>query len=222
VAIGKAEPAGIGGSADLHYALELARRGYVTLAPDYPNFGEYRCDPYARGYASGCMKAIWNNMRAVDLLQSLPEAEGGRLGCLGHSLGGHTALFTAAFEPRLRAVVSSCGFTAFAAYYGGNLAGWTGPTYMPRIKAIGAADRMPFDFHEVVAALAPRPFFASAPVRDHNFDNAGVRAVIRSAGQVYTLLGAADRLAASYPAGGHAFLPAEREAAYRFLDRWLR
>ena len=27
---------------NLHYALELAERGYVTLAPDYPNFGDYQ------------------------------------------------------------------------------------------------------------------------------------------------------------------------------------
>ena len=46
---------------------ELAERGYVTLAPDYPNFGEYKLDVYDLGYASATMKAIWNNLRAVDL-----------------------------------------------------------------------------------------------------------------------------------------------------------
>src|SRR4051794_11114997 len=45
--IGKGEPAGVGGLANLRYALELARRGYVTLAPDYPNFGGYKVDAYA-------------------------------------------------------------------------------------------------------------------------------------------------------------------------------
>ncbi len=33
---GKAEPAGLAGSTNLHYALQLAEHGYVTLAPDYP------------------------------------------------------------------------------------------------------------------------------------------------------------------------------------------
>ncbi|MFN7806773.1 MAG: hypothetical protein ACK5TO_22415, partial [Planctomycetaceae bacterium] len=41
VKIGKEEPAGLGGNPNLHYALHLAERGYVTLAPDYPSFGEY-------------------------------------------------------------------------------------------------------------------------------------------------------------------------------------
>ena len=35
--IGKEEPSGMGGNPILHHALELARRGYVTLAPDYQN-----------------------------------------------------------------------------------------------------------------------------------------------------------------------------------------
>src|SRR5204863_5457885 len=55
-AIGKGEPAGVGGLKNLHYALELAERGYITLAPDYPNFGDYKRDAYANGYVSAPMK----------------------------------------------------------------------------------------------------------------------------------------------------------------------
>src|SRR5205823_4094090 len=61
--IGKDEPVGLGTRPNLFYALHLAERGYVTLAPDYPNFGEYQFDTYSRGYQSGSMKAVWNNMR---------------------------------------------------------------------------------------------------------------------------------------------------------------
>ena len=51
------------------YAVELAQRGYVVLAPDYPSFGEYAgYDFAADGYSSGTMKGIVNHMRAVDLL----------------------------------------------------------------------------------------------------------------------------------------------------------
>lgn len=44
VRIGKAEPAGLGTSENLRYAAHLAERGYVTLAPDYPSFGDYAYD----------------------------------------------------------------------------------------------------------------------------------------------------------------------------------
>ena len=223
--IGKGEPSGVGGLPNLHYARELADRGYVTLAPDYPNFGDYAFKTYERGYVSGSMKAIWNNMRAVDLLQSLPEVDGTRIGCIGHSLGGHNTMFTAAFDERLKAMVSSCGFTAFGSYYEGNLTGWTGATYMPRIKdrkqGDGWAKHMPFDFHEVVAAFAPRAFFTNSPLRDSNFEVLGVKEVIERARPIYELFGASEKLVAVYPDAEHDFPPSQRSLAYDFLDRWL-
>ena len=97
---GKDSPVGLTDRPALHYAKELAQRGYVTLSPDYPSFGE--CKDYnfdADNYTSGTMKAIYDNTRAIDLLQSLPEVDPNRIGCIGHSLGGHNALFTAVFDP---------------------------------------------------------------------------------------------------------------------------
>ena len=138
-------------------------------------------------------------------------------------MGGHNALFTAVFDQRLRVVVSSCGFTAFADYHGGNLAGWSSDRYMPRIRDVYGNDpkRMPFDFHEIVAALAPRPVFVNAPLRDANFAVAGVKKVIASAKRVYTLLGADDHLDVIYPDVEHAFPAESRAAAYAWLDRRL-
>src|SRR5205085_7435538 len=131
--IGKGEPASLGGLPTLHYALHLAERGYVTLAPDYPSFGDYPYDFARSDFKSGSMKAIWNNMRAVDLLQSLPEVDAEKIGCIGHSLGGHNTMFTMAFDERIKVGVSNCGFNSFAKYEGGNLKGWTSARYMPRI-----------------------------------------------------------------------------------------
>ncbi len=44
---------------------------------------------------------------------------------------------------------------------------------MPRIRTVYGNDpnQVPFDFYEVLAAIAPRNFFVSAPVRDDNFEN---------------------------------------------------
>ena len=222
--LGKDEPAGLGGDPNKHYALHLAERGYVTLAPDYPNFGEYKFDPYQNGYQSATMKAIWNNMRAIDLLQSLPEVDADRIGCIGHSLGGHNTMFTAAFDTRIKAIVSNCGFNAFPKYKGGDLKGWSHKGYMPRIASVYETkpEKMPFDFPEVVAAFAPRAFLASAPTGDDNFEVSGVKDCIAAAKPVYELLGAKEKLAASYPDCKHEFPPAVRKVAYEWLDRWLR
>jgi len=221
VAIGKDEPAGLGSNPDLRYALELAERGYVTLAPDYPGYGEYKFDAYAHGYASATMKGIWNHIRAVDLLQSLPEVDPERIGVIGHSLGGHNSMFVAVFDPRIKAVVSSCGFNSFFKYYGGNLAGWSHQGYMPRIAEVYGKDpkRMPFDFTEVVAALAPRPFFTNSPLRDSNFEHSGVEDCLRAARPVYELLGAKGNLVEVHPDCEHSFPPEARKAAYEFLDK---
>src|SRR5262249_40070917 len=73
--IGKDEPVGLGGKVNLRYARELAGRGYVALAPDYPNFGEHKVDPYALGYASASMKAIWDNQRGIDVLAGLEDVD---------------------------------------------------------------------------------------------------------------------------------------------------
>lgn len=218
---GKAEPAGLAGDPALHYALELAERGYVTLAPDYPSLGEHDYDFDARhGYASGTMKGIWDNVRALDFLETLPEVDAGRIGCIGHSLGGHNALFTAVFEPRIKVVVSSCGFSSMAK---DDLPSWTGPRYMPRIETVFGNDlgQLPFDFHEIVAAIAPRAVFVSACQRDDDFDVTGVREVMRESARIFALYGCQDKQRAIYPDAPHSFPRESRQAAYDFLDRQL-
>jgi dienelactone hydrolase len=224
VKIGKGEPAGLGDRENLRYAVHLAKRGYITLAPDYPSFGEYDYDFRQSKFQSGSMKAMWNNMRAIDLLQALPEVDPKRIGCIGHSLGGHNTMFTAAFDTRIQALVSSCGFTSFPKYYGGNLKGWSSDRYMPRVASVYQfkPEKMPFDFPEVVAALAPRAFLAVAPLHDDNFEVSGVKNCMAAAQPVYDLLGAREKLAALYPDCKHDFPPAARQVAYDWLDRWLK
>lgn len=222
--IGKGEPAGLGGLGNLHYARELAERGYVTLAPDYPNFGDDVCDPSALGYVSATMKGIWNHAMALDLLQGLAEVDGTRLGCIGHSLGGHNTLFLAAFDERVKVAVSSCGFNSFAKYMGGDLTGWSHQGYMPRIATVYHANarEMPFDFSEVLGAIAPRTVFVNAPLGDSNFAVSGVRDCLTAAAPVYALHDAPRELVAVHPDCGHDFPPEVREQAYRCIDRVLQ
>jgi pimeloyl-ACP methyl ester carboxylesterase len=206
------------------YALELAQRGYAVLVPDYPSFGDYRYDFKKSKYASGTMKGIVNHMRGVDLLAAREEVDPERIGVIGHSLGGHNAMFLGVFDPRLKVVVSSCGWTPFHDYLGGKIAGWTSDRYMPRLRDAYGLDpqRVPFDFYEVVAALAPRAFFSSSPLADDNFAVGGVRKTEPKAREVYALLHAADHLQVRYPDCGHDFPEPVRREAYMFIDHILR
>jgi dienelactone hydrolase len=225
-ALGKDEPAGLGGPGGMPYADELAKRGYVCLVPDYPSFGEDRYDlaKITKAYASGAMKAVWDNLRGIDLLETLPEVNPKRIGVIGHGLGGQNALLTAAFDYRLAAVVSSCGFTTFPHYRGGKLADWAKPHMMPRIKTACENDpaRIPFDFAEVLAAVAPRPVLVSAPLRDSVMGAEGVKSAVKSATAVYQLRKAAAALQAAYPDSGRDFTAAARAEAYAWLDKRLK
>jgi dienelactone hydrolase len=221
---GKDSPVGLADRPTLHYALELAKRGYVTLSPDYPSLGEYKYDFDDDEYESGSMKAIYDNMRAIDLLQSSPEVDPDLIGCIGHSLGGHNGLFTAAFDDRIKAVVTCCGFTSAHKYMGGDLHGWSGPRYMPRVATHYdfSPDKIPFDFHELLAAIAPRGVFIVAPLHDDNFDVAGVRDVVKAATPIFELLGTANRLQVVYPNAAHDFPDRQRLKAYEFLGAMLK
>jgi dienelactone hydrolase len=224
--LGKDEPAGLAGRASMHYADELARRGYVCLVPDYPSYGEnaYDVKMHAKTYASGSMKAVWDNIRGIDLLESLPEVSTKRIGIIGHGLGGQSALLTAAFDYRVAAVVSSCGFTTFPRYKGGNLADWADPRRMPRIRDVHGNDpaKIPFDFAELLATLAPRAVLVSAPLKDDVMEVTGVKSAIASASAVYEFRKAGGSLQVTYPDGGRDFSAAAREEAFAWLEKRLK
>jgi len=166
------------------------------------------------------MKGIVNHIRAVDLLVSLPEVGSRRISAIGHSLGGHSALFVAAFDKRIRAVLTSCGFTSMAYYYGGNLKGWSSDRYMPLIAGVyhNSPKELPFDFSDILLAIAPRAVFVNAPLHDSNFDVEGLKDCLMRVKSKFT----DRRLAVEHPDSGHDFPPDVRGRAYRFLDRALR
>ncbi|MEW4526896.1 alpha/beta fold hydrolase [Maioricimonas sp. JC845] len=206
------------------YGKELAERGYVVIAPDYISFGDSADYDFENDrYRTGTMKGIWNHMRCVDLLLERDDVMGEKIGTIGHSLGGHNAIFLGVFDQRVKAIVSSCGWTPFHDYYGGKIAGWTSDRYMPSLKTDYDLDpdRVPFDFYELVAALAPRPFFSNSPLYDSNFDYRGVEKAAPKARRVYELYDAANNLRVAYPNAQHDFPPAVRFESYEFLDAHL-
>ena len=220
---------GLADCEERNYASELADRGFVTLAPAYPLLANYHPDLDGLGYASGTMKAIWDNMRGLDLLASLPEVVPHGFGAIGHSLGGHNAIYTAVFDKRITVVASSCGFDSYQDYYDATErvwkfgAGWCQIRYMPRLSNYrGRLTEIPYDFQELLGALAPRPLFVNAPLRDGNFRYRSVDRCARAAKPVYNLLGAEGRLVIRHPDSNHNFPDAMRNEAYQMIDGVLQ
>jgi dienelactone hydrolase len=211
---------------DQVWAHELASRGIVCLVLDYPlvHTREYATDPYTLGYTSCTMKGIVNHRRGVSLLQSLPYVAPDKIGVIGHSLGGHNALFLATFDERVQAVVSSCGFNVFAKHAGGDISAWSSRPYMPLIRTRYGDDpsKLPFDFTEVLAGLAPRAVFVNAPLHDQpDFEVSGVKDCVAAALPVYrTIFHAEHKLVVHYPDAKHEFPAPQRQAAYSFLKAY--
>jgi dienelactone hydrolase len=227
--VGNGTVVGLGSNPNRRYASELAGRGYVTLAPSYPLLARYQPDLKALGWQSGTLKAVWDNIRGLDLLESLPFVKPGAIGAIGHSLGGHNAVFTSVFDDRVKVVVSSCGLDSFLDYYGGDEKvwlpgkGWTQTRYMPRLAGYrGRLAEIPFDFHELIGALAPRHVLIIAPVNDHNFRSESVDRIVAAARPVYALYGHPERLRVEHPDCGHDFPNEMRELAYELFDSVLK
>lgn len=224
--LGKSEPAGLAGNPQQFYALELARRGYLTLTFDFICFEErrhptlngmdYERFEFTRRVTEGSSlqaKMVSDAMRAVDYLISRPEVDPARIGCIGHSLGGQQTLFTTALDQRIAAAVSSCGFASYATIFRDAI-NHNYSAYVPGLLPQG-------DFGEVLALVAPRPFRVAVGNADRIFPFDGILDSVAKARQRYTVLGLDDQLVLDAVDGGHAFADDLRERAYSWLDRHL-
>ncbi|HBN83130.1 MAG TPA: acetylxylan esterase [Clostridiales bacterium] len=223
---GSREPAGLEGKENLYYALELAQRGMVTLAPDLPSFGEMKdVHPLPEGYVSGTMKDITIHRRGLDLLTQLPQVDSDRLGSIGHSLGGHNTLFLAAFEPRIKVAATSCGFTTWKAYAKsfGSLAAWAQDRYMPLVRDVyqNNPDKMSVKFEEILEAILPRAMYVNAPKSDSNFDQEGVKECMKYIRHVAAKQNMTLNLLVEQPDCGHDFPKEQRENCYVFIENML-
>ena len=227
--IGHGSIVGIGAIKNRGYAPELAERGYVVLAPNYPVMAKYQPDLKALGWESGTLKAVWDNIRGLDLLESLPYVAGKKFGAVGHSLGGHNSVYTAVHDPRVVAVVSSCGLDSYVDYMGGDPAkwdpekGWCQTRYMLKLANYkGRLEEIPIDFHELIATLAPRHMLIIAPTMDGNFRADSVDRVAKAATAIYQLPGQPGHLRVLHPECAHDFPEGMREEAYKLFDEVLK
>ncbi len=85
------------------FGAELAARGYATISADVGQHEVYEENRTLMG------ERLWDLMRCVDYLASLPEVDSNRIGCAGLSLGGEMAMWLGAMDTRVAATVS-CGF----------------------------------------------------------------------------------------------------------------
>lgn len=232
---GKDEPVGLNGDPKLAYGKELAEAGFAVFAPDAIGFGErakddpkalYRsADQFFAAHPKGSVmgKMAWDIQRAVDTLQTIPGIDASRIGCIGHSHGGYGTLFAMLFEDRINAGVISCGITAFRTDPNPER-WWRSTALIPRLGYYdGAMEMTPFDFHHLIALIAPRPLMVVAALDDSFFPNTeGMPLLLQKARRVYQEYGAENSLHSWVFHGPHSFPQEARSRAIRLFEDALQ
>lgn len=85
----------------------MAREGFIALAPDYHGYGE---SEGVRGRHRPLEQAQ-DSYDSVTYLQTVAGVDPERIGVYGTSFGGANAIWVAAFDTRIKAVVSAVGVT---------------------------------------------------------------------------------------------------------------
>ncbi len=93
----------------------------------------------------------------------------------GYSLGGMVGLYAAAFEPRIKAVATTCGFGSMRMDVHGNETEGIRrySHFRPTIPGLGFflgnEKLISYDFHEILGMIAPRNVFILAPELDQDW-----------------------------------------------------
>jgi pimeloyl-ACP methyl ester carboxylesterase len=194
---------------DLHPILALVRAGYAVFGFDQTGHGS-RTDEFATFFDrfprwSRLGRMVADTRAGIDALQKEGMVDLNRIYLYGYSIGGIVAMHTAALDPRVKGVVSICGFTPMrtdtADKGTGGLAHYSVDLpLLPRLGFfIGNESKLPYDYDELIAAIAPRPVYVLAPQLDRDAMPADVEIAVDQARKIYSLYDAADKLALDEP-----------------------
>jgi cephalosporin-C deacetylase-like acetyl esterase len=186
----------------------FTEQGFAVLALDMMGFGTrteealHFYDRYPHWSVMGKMVA---DTRSVinDAYTRMPFIDPDRIYLAGYSLGGTVALFTAALDDRVKgtAVVSAFsslrndntgteGIRHYSALHG----------LIPRLGFfVGHEDRIPVDFDEILACIAPRPLMIIAPTRDRDHSIESVQKIISPVSALYRQKQAAGKMVFEQP-----------------------
>ena len=91
---------------------------------------------------------------------------------------------------------------------------------MPRLGFfIGNESRLPYDFDELIATIAPRPVLVVEPTMDRATTPADVRQAVARARQVYNLYVASDKLMLHEPVDYTRLTAATQDEAIRWMNQ---
>ncbi len=192
--------------------MNLALQGYVVFSYDMVGYNDSRQvnHRYQRereelwGFGSLGLH-LWNSIRSVDFLESLPDVDKSRLACTGASGGGtQTFLLTAADD---RIAVSAPVNMVSAHMQGGDVC-----ENAPNL-------RVETNNMEIAALMAPRPVILVSATGDWTKNTLEIE--FPAIQKIYRLLGAEDKIHAVRISANHNYNKDSREHVYRWFGRWI-
>jgi pimeloyl-ACP methyl ester carboxylesterase len=187
---------------DLHPILALARAGYAVLAFDQSGFGSRLAEtgPFYDRYPhwSHMGRMVEDVRAALDMLEKDSLVDPKHIYTFGYSMGATVGLYSAALDARIAGVVSICGFTPMRT---SDITRYSHERdLMPRLGFFaGHESQIPYDFHEVLGLIAPRPTLVVQPLLDRDANPAEVESAVNQAKKVYALYDASDKLGYRQP-----------------------
>jgi hypothetical protein len=228
------QSAGLIDKPDNAFLNHLCRRGYVVIAPEHfvsgkriPPEGAYDTrrfhDRHPNWTAAG--KFTYEHSIAIDVLESLEEVDADRIGTMGHSLGGHGAIFLAAYDERVKAAAGNCSADFFR--HNPDVEHWARGhwyVYFKHLRPQLMKGEMPaIDFHEIISLIAPRAYLDVSALNDGNSLVQRQRVLmLMKVAEVYDLVEKPENFQFFVHGRGHSVPHESRELIYGFLDAHLK
>ena len=221
--LGKSEVCGLAGNPLQAFGLELARKGFVVLAPDSICFESRRKDTSVEGFdlwqhldamCYGIVRGEWlmkkvlqDAMKGISLLTGLAWVDKKRIGTLGHSYGGNTVLFLTALDERISFACAS-GSACTYEYRMKNGVGIELSSVIPGFHG-------KYDVDDLVKCIAPRKLLIVSSEEDKYSKDAPY--IVEKAGEKYAQLGASQNLYHKRYPGAHALT----EERFADILKWV-
>ena len=195
-------------------SINLARQGYVVFAYDMLGYNDSRQvkdhrRPLDRSFSLWGIGwlgiQLWNSIRSVDFLQSLPDVDPDRLGCTGASGGGTQTFLLTAVDDRIKV---SAPVNMISHYMQGGCICENQPNL-----------RLDTNNMEIAALMAPRPLLMVSASGDWTRETPRVE--FPAVQSIYRLLGAGHKVQTMQTMAEHNFNRESREAVYAWFGRWL-
>jgi hypothetical protein len=186
------------------FGTALAEKGYVTVSTTVSQHEVYETGRLLMG------ERLWDLMRCVDYLKSLPQVDAARIGCAGLSLGGEMAMWLGAMDERIAATVSAGFLTTMDHMEQNHCLCW---------KFDGLRDLV--DYADIYALTAPRPLQCQNGLQEpeSQFYVPLARQALEEIRPAYQDLGRPENLVLDVHPEGHVI---DLPALLYFLDQHLR